>query len=422
MKKIILTAMISCVLLACGEDIHSVQNQDTPDIQNPDIQNPDIQNPDIQNPDIQNPDIQNPDIQNPDIQNPDVQNPDIQNPDIQNPDIQNPDVQNPGKPVRPVFPGKPGTHEPTLPNTPTIPDTPDQPDNPDTPDQPDNPDNPDTPAEPDPDLPDIDAIPFTIDTVELPGGVFTDRDGNQVQIKHFRMMQTEVPTSWFWACLNRGKCINTDIIKGGGDQFFTSDEYYEWNEQILIDYMHLPVHHVRHIGAEHFCKWVGGRLPTEAEWEYAALYDGEKVRDVTYPWGNDAPQFCVNSNYQTGEDLVCRSPEQPYTHILEKGYHFILIDWLQKGRTPTGLYNMAGNVMEYVAEYEEFAVVPSSHMDCPKYILKGGSANSSPDKLAIREREYFQKCSSEDQTYYPEDERDIVYNGELAGFRCVFDE
>ena len=346
MKKIILPAILSCVLLACGEDVHSVQDQDTPDVQNPDVQNPDVQNPDVQNPDVQNPDVQNPD-------------------------------------------GQP-------------------------------------PEKPDPDLPDIDTIPFTVDTVDLPGGTFTDRDGNQVQIKPFRMMQTEVSVGWFWACLNRGKCVNKDIMTGGGDQFFLTGEYSLDTDQQIIDDSRLPVHHVRHIGAEHFCKWVGGRLPTEAEWEYAALYDGEKVRDVTYPWGNDAPQFSVNANYQTGnryqwcrssEDLI-ELPQSAYTY----DYHFMLINMLPKGRTPTGLYNMAGNVMEYVAEYDEDYPVPNGvRAECNRYILKGGSADSSPDKLAIREREYFQQCYNETWAVSDE-ERALIHNGELAGVRCVFDE
>lgn len=223
------------------------------------------------------------------------------------------------------------------------------------------------------------------------------------------------------------KCVNKDIMSGGGDQFFTTGEYTLKTDQQLIDGESYPVHHVRHLEAEHFCKWIGARLPTEAEWKYAALYDGEKIRDVAYPWGNDAPQFCVNANYQTGNRYqLCRSSEDlvEFSHTAYTyDYRFMPVTMLPKGRTPTGLYNMSGNVMEYVAEYDEDYPVPNDvRAECNRYILKGGSANSSPDKLAIREREYFQKCSSEDQTYYTEDERDIVYNGELAGFRCVFDE
>ena len=50
------------------------------------------------------------------------------------------------------------------------------------------------------------------------------------------------------------KCVNKDIMSGGGDQFFATGEYTLATDQQLIDGESYPVHHVRHLGAEHFCK------------------------------------------------------------------------------------------------------------------------------------------------------------------------
>ncbi len=59
----------------------------------------------------------------------------------------------------------------------------------------------------------------------------------------------------------------------------------------------VPVNCIGYDGAQEFCKWIGGRLPTEREWEYAATYDGSIALNTTYPWGDDTPQFCYHATW-----------------------------------------------------------------------------------------------------------------------------
>ena len=97
-----------------------------------------------------------------------------------------------------------------------------------------------------------------------------------------------------------------------------------------------PVARVTWHQAHGFCKWMGGRLPTEIEWEYAARSGG---RAIPFPWGK-APPSCERAivprrgSRHAGCDTggtwpVCSRPD---------------------GNTRDGLCDMAGNVSEWVAD------------------------------------------------------------------------
>ena len=226
----------------------------------------------------------------------------------------------------------------------------------------------------------------------MPGGVFRfgSNEGEPdeapsllINIDSYYIDETEVTNKQYRQCVEEGECVppyNQETTHGN----------YSYTSPAFDDY---PVVSVDWYMADTFCRWRGGRLPTEAEWERAAGYNPFQLQRALYPWGEEF--VSTNLNYC---DANCPTSniERRDSTVNDGHGDTAPVGSYPDGRSPLGAYDMLGNVMEWVDDWYDddyYEEAPPKNPRGPAggefKALRGGSWLSTEEELRVTARGHF---------------------------------
>ena len=230
----------------------------------------------------------------------------------------------------------------------------------------------------------VPAGPFTMGSND---GLPNERPEHSVTLDAYNIDQYEVTLSLYRKFLDAEK----------------QEPPLTWDDEAASTVGDRPAIGIKWKSAAAYCQWAGKRLPTEAEWEKAARGTDRR----RYPWGDMQP-FVDIANYNRGvwvsEAITLMAVTSgiegmSVRHGLKEG-----------GRSPYGVFHMAGNAAEWVADWYErdyYRKSPGKNPPGPstgeKRVLRGGSWADVSSALSVTAR-FSAEPDFEDRT---------------MGFRCA---
>lgn len=220
---------------------------------------------------------------------------------------------------------------------------------------------------------------------------------HQVKLNAYWIDQVEVTNGMYNLCVQAAVCRPpAEVRSDNRDQYFGNIEFQDY-----------PVVNVTWFDANTYCQWADRRLPTEAEWEYAARSNDKR----NYPWGDEPPnEYTANFINLVGDTSRVGS--------------------YAEGASPFGVLDMAGNVWEWVADRYRADYYAKSILENPlgpssdevfnnMFVIRGGSFQDEEFDLRVSNRNFIEGPNPK------ADPKEVEFYGKYSvkiGFRCVADE
>ena len=154
-----------------------------------------------------------------------------------------------------------------------------------------------------------------------------------VYLDEYWIYRSEVTNGMYQACVEEQKCPRPQYLNSVDVADYYGNPEYD-------DY---PVIHVTFAHAQAYCNWVGGKLPSEAQWEKAA----RGSEGYMFPWGDDTP----DADLVNLCDSSCARGSERENHFSDGYPGTSPVGSYPNGASPYGVLDMAGNVWEWTFDW-----------------------------------------------------------------------
>jgi len=257
----------------------------------------------------------------------------------------------------------------------------------------------------------VPAGPFTIGMKSCGFvGCGKEVNGGSVDLAAFWVDQTEVTNAMFAAFvsdtgyLTGAEKTGASEVVGNTQPVQGADWRHPQGPASSIDGLaDHPVVQMNWYAANAYCRWAGGLLPTEAQWEKAARGTDGRL----FPWGNDLPKDSLLNAADSSLPVAWARPDQ------NDGYRYTSpVGAYPAGNSPYGVADMAGNAWEWSR---------SVLRDYPYKLDDGRELTGDPaagDKVVMRGGSWYDDYGSVRSTLRYGGKPDLSHDA--TGFRCAY--